>query len=140
MEQGRIYWQPQDVPLLPDTEILPGQTVELPEAGLLIRSEISVYAEKINDLFKPFCFKCDEIYGRVFLTARRPGDKIRLRGRGCTKSVRALFIEAGLTQRERALTPVLRDDKGVLAVYGFGVSERACPREGDTVLKISISH
>ena len=140
VEQGRIYWQLQDVPLLPDTEILPGQTVELPEAGLLIRSEISVYAEKINDLFKPFCFKCDEIYGRVFLTARRPGDKIRLRGRGCTKSVRALFIEAGLTQRERALTPVLRDDKGVLAVYGFGVSERACPREGDTVLKISISH
>ena len=138
VEQGRMSWQPQEIPDLPDIEILPGQTVELLEAGLRIRSEISVYAEKINDLFKPFCFKCDEIYGRVFLTARRPGDKIRLRGRGCTKSVRALYIEAGLTQRERALTPILRDDAGVLAVYGFGVSERACPREGDTVLQISI--
>ncbi len=140
VEQGRIYWQEQAVQTLPDLEILPGQTVHLPEAGLSIHSEISVYTEKVNDLFKPFCFKCDEIYGRVFLTSRRPGDKIRLRGRGCTKTVRSLFIEAGLTQRERALVPILRDGKGVLAVYGFGASERACPREGDRVYRISFVH
>ena len=137
-EQGRVFFREQDIPELPDTEILPGQTVELREAGLCIRSEISVYSEKVNGLFKPFCFKCDEIYGRVFLTSRRPGDQIRLHGRGCTKSVRKLYAEAGLTQRERALTPVLRDDAGVLAVYGFGASERAFPREGDTVLQISV--
>ena len=138
VEQGRLSFQEQRIPDLPDTEILPGQTVELPEAGFRIHSEFSVYGEKVNGLFKPFCLKCDEIYGRVFLTSRRPGDEIRLHGRGCTKSVRKLFAEAGLTQRQRALTPVLRDDAGVLAVYGFGVSERAFPREGDTVLQITI--
>lgn len=138
VEQGRLSFQEQRIPDLPDTEILSGQTVKLPEAGLRIHSEFSVYGEKVNGLFKPFCLKCDEIYGRVFLTSRRPGDEIRLHGRGCTKSVRKLFAEAGLTQRQRALTPVLRDDAGVLAVYGFGVSERAFPREGDTVLQITI--
>ena len=138
VEQGRLFFQEQEIPDLPDNEIIPGQTIELPEAGLRIHSEFSVYREKVNGLFKPFCLKCDEIYGRVFVTSRRPGDEVRLHGRGCTKSVRKLFVEAGLTQRQRALTPVLRDDAGVLAVYGFGVSERAFPREGDTVLQITI--
>lgn len=138
VEQGRVYWKEQAVLSFPDTELIPGQIVEIPEAELTVRTEISVYPQKVNGLFKPFCFKCDEIYGRVFLTSRRPGDEIRLRGRGCTKSVRKLFAEAGLTQRERALTPVLRDDAGILAVYGFGVSERACPQEGDRVLQISM--
>ena len=138
VEQGRITWQEETPPAIFDIELIPGETVELPESGLRIETKISVYPEKVNGLFKPFCFKCDQIYGRVFLTARRAGDEIRLRGRGCTKSVRKLFMEAGLTNRERLLTPVLRDDRGVLAVYGFGESERGAPQAGDCILQISI--
>ena len=139
VDQGRVYWQEETVPVIPDTELIPGQTVILSGPGLRVETKISVYSEKVNGLFKPFCFKCDQIYGRVFLTVRRAGDEIRLRGRGCTKSVRRLFIEAGLNSRERLLTPVLRDDSGVLAVYGFGESERGAPQEGDRVLQIAVA-
>ena len=138
VEQGRVYFAVSEVRTIPDTVLTEGHTAAIPEAGLLVSTEISVYSEKINGLFKPFCFKCDEIYGRLLLTSRREGDSIRLLGRGCTKPVRKLYAEAGMTQAQRALTPVLRDDAGVLAVYGFGVSERAVPRQGDRVYQITV--
>ena len=34
--------------------------------------------------------------------------------------------------------PVLRDEAGVLAVYGFGRSRRAQPEDGETVLRVTI--
>jgi hypothetical protein len=34
------------------------------------------------------------------------------------------------------LTPVLRDEKGVLAVHGFGVAERCAAKTGDRVLRV----
>ena len=68
-----------------------------------------------------------------------PGDKIRLRGRDCTKSLKELFSEAKLSSIERAETPVLRDEKGVIAVCGFGVAERCIPRPGDKVIRVTIN-
>lgn len=67
------------------------------------------------------------------------GDRIRLYGRGCTKSLKDLFSEAKLGSIERAQTPVLRDEKGVIAVCGFGVAERCIPRPGDRVIRVTIN-
>ena len=138
IEQGKIRFGEEKILSLPDTELIPGESVVLTEAGIRVHTEILVYHEKVHGLFKPFSFKCDQIYGRVFLTSRREGDEIRLYGRNCTKSVRKLFAEAGYTQQERAMTPVLRDDRGVLAVVGLGIAERTVPREGDSVYQITV--
>ena len=43
-----------------------------------------------------------------------------------------------MTQRERDLVPVLRDEKGILAVVGFPADERAKPVIGDPCLEIRV--
>ena len=58
--------------------------------------------------------------------------------RGCGKSLKALFGEAGMTRAERDRTPVFRDAEGILAVYGLAVDERALPAPGDRVLRLTI--
>ena len=137
-EQGRLFFHPQEAVDLPEAELIPGSTVELPDVGLRIITEISVYSGKVHDLFKPFSLKCDEIYGRLIISSRREGDRLRLRGRGCSKSLKKLYAEAGLTQRERKLLPVIRDEKGPLAAYGLAADERGTPRPGDRVFEITI--
>ncbi len=67
----------------------------------------------------------DKIKGQLFLTSIRPGDKIRLRGRGVTKQLRRIFSELNIQPELRRSIPVLRDDEGVLWVKGIGVAERA---------------
>lgn len=42
-----------------------------------------------------------------------------------------------MTSRQRALTPVLRDGKGVVAVPGFGMDRRFLAEIGDEVIRIS---
>ena len=138
VEQGRLIFGSGEIPSFPDTELVPGEIVRIPSAGIQVRTEISVFPGKVNGLFKPFCLKCDEIYGRVFLTSRKSGDTIRLYQRGCTKTLKKLYAENRLTQRERILMPVIRDDLGVLAVYGLAVGERGIPSPGDSVYAISI--
>ena len=44
-----------------------------------------------------------------------------------------------MTQLERSSTPVLRDEKGIIAVYGFGAAERCSAKPGDTVLRVTIN-
>ena len=68
---------------------------------------------------------------------RREGDRFRPAHRGCSKSLRALFGEAGLTRRERAVVPVLRDEAGILAVLGFGQDARCTAACGDPVIRIT---
>lgn len=55
---------------------------------------------------------------------RREGDRIRPIGRGCSKSLKQLFQEAGVEPWQRDVWPVLRDDLGVIAVYGIAADER----------------
>ena len=93
--------------------------------------------QEINGLFKTYELKCENICGTITCTARREGDRFHPAGRGCGKSLKALFGEAGLTRRERGLVPVLRDGKGVLAVLGFGQDERSLARIGDPVVRVT---
>ena len=53
----------------------------------------------------------------------KPGDRIRLAGRGITKTLKKLFAEAGIPAESRDRIPLLTDDKKVLWVYGFGCDE-----------------
>lgn len=53
-------------------------------------------------------------------------------GRGCSKSLKQLFLEAGVPARKRDAWPVLRDEAGLLAVYKIGADERVRPKENET--------
>jgi tRNA(Ile)-lysidine synthase len=86
-----------------------------------------------------FSFKTDGICGKISISPRREGDRLRLPGRGVTKTLKKLFSEARIPPDERGLVPVLRDEKGVLAVYGFGQDERAAASAGESSLTIEIN-
>ena len=135
---GRLYFG-QKKDKLPETKLKEGTHTELPEYGLTINTEKSASSGEVFKSFNTFCFNYESICGTISLTSRRDGDKIRLSGRGCTKSLKDLFSEAKMPQAERNLTPVLRDEKGIIAVYGFGIAERCRAEKGDTVLRITIN-
>lgn len=137
-EQGRIYFDQREKISLPQREIVPGESLEIPEAGIKISAYFTEKNKEINDLFKTYCFKYESICGIISCTGRRPGDSIRPLGRNCTKSLKKLFSEAGFSQTERDSTPVFRDEKGILAVYGLAVAERTAAKCGDKVLCIEI--
>lgn len=87
--------------------------------------------QKINNLFLNNCLDCDKIVGKAVLRTRESGDKIRLAGRGCTKSLNRLFSEDGVDIALRDRLPVLADDRGIIWIYGYGASQR-CAITGKT--------
>lgn len=58
--------------------------------------------------------------GVVVVRSRLPGDEMRLPGG--SKSLKKLFIDKKIPASQRSRVPVLADDRGVLAVYGFGIN------------------
>ena len=137
-EQGRLYIGAEgELTALPERELPAEGTLALPEAGLVLHCERTVKKQEIHGLFKTYELKCEKIRGKIVCTGRRAGDRFHPVHRGCGKSLRALFREAGLTRRERALVPVLRDEEGILAVLGFGQDARCSAACGDPVLRIT---
>ena len=137
-EQGRLCRDPEEKRLLPLRELRPGEPLDIPEAGLRLLAEETV-CEEIHDLFKTYLFKSEAICGRLYCNGRQPGDRYHPQGRGCGKSLHDLFREAGMTQRQRDLCPVLRDEKGILAPLGFPADERVRPQAGETCLRLRIT-
>jgi tRNA(Ile)-lysidine synthase len=93
---------------------------------------------EIHNSFNTFFFKKANIYGTVLLRPRKEGDRLRQTGRECTKTVKKLFSEAAIPVEIRNMIPVLADDQGVLAVYGFGVDVRVAASPGDDVFEVQI--
>lgn len=139
-EQGRLYFTDAGSGEIADRPLIPGLRLELPEAGIAIESFYGIYVEEIHGLFKTYSLKCESIYGNLSCTARRDGDRIAPMGRGCTKSLKSLFMERGLTQSQRRLCPVIRDEKGILLVPGIAQAERSRCEEGDKALCIRIEN
>ncbi len=65
----------------------------------------------------------DKISGECVLRNRRAGDKIRLAGSACTKTLKKLFNEKHLDGRNNLL--ILADGEGILWVQGLGCADRA---------------
>ena len=78
-----------------------------------------------------YCIDCDTIIGNVCIGSRLEGDKITLSRRNCTKTLKKLFNEAHIPTENRNAVAVLRDEKGVLWVEGFGANRR-CKVTKDT--------
>lgn len=139
-ERGRIFFGAQEREKLVPRELVPGEVLRVPEAGVVFRSEITEQPPEIYGLFKTYIFKYDSICGRIFITPRMDGDKLRPAGRGCTKSLKSLFAEAGYDSARRDGTAVIRDEKGILAVCGLCADERTMPAPGDRVLVITMEN
>ena len=134
--QGRLWLTAPETPVLPQRPVIIGRTLDLPEAGLLLMTEETVYRGEIHDLFKTSFVKCEMIHPDLLCGGRQPGDSIRPFGRGCTKKLSALFKEAGIPCAGRDAVPVLRDAEGPLLVRGLAVAERAVPKIGERAVRI----
>lgn len=123
-EQGRLFFRAQARPPLETHVLRPGAATELPELGLRVTVGAPEPFREIHSTFTTFYFKSAIIHDKLFVTPRRPGDRIRLAGRGCTKRVSDLFAERGLTQSARDRVPIIRAADVPAAIAGFGVAEQ----------------
>lgn len=110
----------------------------------LIETEI-VNITEINNLQNisnhglEFLVDCDKIIGRIFVRSRESGDKITLKSRNCTKTLKKIFNENSVLPEKRSEIAVFADDVGVVAVEGIGCDARVCISEKTiNVLKIKI--
>lgn len=139
-ERGRIYFNEAPEVSITPRRLIPGETLEIPELGLRLRSEICRQGAEINDLFKTCTFYYDGICGNIICTGKFAGDKLRPLGRGCTKSLKSLFAEKKMTRRQRESALVFRDDEGILAVRGLCLAQRAGAKPGDKILRVHIEN
>ena len=121
------------------TPLIPGTVLSIPEAGLTVEANVTESSYSAHSPATIIRLDYESISGGIVCSSRRPGDVIRPAGRGCTKKLKSLLLEAGLTQNERNTVPVFRDDKGIIAVPGIAVAERCRCVPGKTVLEIIIS-
>ena len=141
-EGDRLIFGPASAaPALPDRLLVPGNPLDLPEAGLRVTAEKKLRCPAdVHKSFNTFYLKCANIYDNVTVTSRKPGDSFRPAGRGCTKTLKALFQEKKIPAGARDGIPVLRDGRGILAVRGLGVAERAAAAPGDeNVMRIEFT-
>ena len=125
-----LFGVPARQPLPERTLAVPGVT-PLPEAGLtVICTKLTACPQVVHKSYNIFYFQCENICGSISVAGRRPGDSFRPAGRGCTKTLKQLFQQAGVPPWERDSLPVLRDEAGILAVYGVGTAERVSPAAG----------
>ena len=105
------------------TGVLPLEGVtKLPEIGLAIGTSI------VNE---PGEWTVCPV-GQMIVRSRLPGDELTTEGG--TKSLKKRFIDRKIPQFERSAVPVIADDQGVLAVYGFGTDVKR--RTGERYVRI----
>ena len=137
-ERGRLYCGLEELPEIAERPVPFNGSVSLPEAGLTIRCRSAEGREEIHSPFKTYLVKYERLCGELSVSSPREGEKYRPAGRGCTKTLKALFAEEKLTQKEKRLTPVLRDEKGIVLVPPFGVAERCAAADGGALLAVTI--
>lgn len=80
--------------------------------------------QNVNNLLLKNLLDRDKIVGKWKLRTRIAGDSIRIKNRGCTKTLNKLFTENGVPVELRDNIPVIADEKGVIWVHGLGVAQR----------------
>lgn len=93
--------------------------------------------DKINILFAKDCIDYDKIKGQLYLRCRRKGDKIKLKNRDFTSSVKQL-LNAKIPREERDGLCFICDDEGLVFIERIGIADRVKVEEGTKrILKIT---
>lgn len=137
-EQGRIYFTESAACHIPETELITGQTVELPGCGVKIKTSVGIFDADVHDSLTTFQLKYEKLCHSVTCSGRKSGDRFSPPGRGCTKTLKKLFLERKMPQSERDRTIVIRDGDRIAAVSGFGVDSHYQCSPGDLAMKIEI--
>lgn len=113
-------------------------------AGACIETQI-ININEINNLQNilkqglEYFLDCDKILGVVTVRSRQAGDKITLKARGCTKTLKKLFNELALAPEKRNDVAVFADDGGVILVEGVGCDSRAAvTKDTEKVMVVKI--
>lgn len=95
--------------------------------------------QKVNNLLLKNLLDCDKIVGKLVVRTRLPGDSIRLKNRGATKTLKKLYNECHIPLELRNSLPVISDDRGVIWICGIGVSERcAVTDKTEKIFRITV--
>ncbi|MBQ7654258.1 MAG: tRNA lysidine(34) synthetase TilS [Clostridia bacterium] len=104
--------------------------------GKVVLSDLS---QKVYNMFLFDFADCDKIVGDLKLRNRRPGDKINLQKRNISKTLKKLFCEDGIDEKQRDKIPIITDDIGVVWVAGYGCDNR-CKADENSKRIISIKY
>ncbi|MGX8699107.1 MAG: tRNA lysidine(34) synthetase TilS, partial [bacterium] len=121
---------------LADTPILPGSATPLPGTGWVVHAAEERFSGIIHKSFTTFPFKKAAVCGTISIGSRRSGDSIRLNPGSGAKTLKKLFIEKKIPLRQRESLPVIRDERGVLAVLGIGCDVRVRANPGEEVITL----
>jgi len=121
---------------------LDGSRIRLPGGRLL---SFSVFSAADYEIFKnngDIDLKCaldyDMMENDIVVRSRRQGDRIRPAGRGCFKSLKKLYNELAVPDRDTRC--VIADRGGVLFAEGAGADERAAMSSGSkTIVMVKIT-
>lgn len=105
----------------------------------------SVFSAADYEIFKnngDIDLKCaldyDKICNDIVVRPRRNGDRMRPAGRGCSKTLKKLYNELAMPDRE--IRCILADRRGILFAEGVGADERAVMSLGTkTILMVKIT-
>lgn len=129
---------PQEIAEAKQTELFDGAEF----SDFCIRTEI-INIKEMNNLQNvskqglEYFLDYDKIHGSIIVRSREAGDKISLKSRGCTKSLKKLFNELSVSPEKRAGIAVFADESGVVLVEGVGCDSRASvSKETERVLAI----
>lgn len=84
---------------------------------------------KIHNLLLKNSIDCDKIIGKLVLRTREEGDRVLIKGRGGTKTLKKLYNEYKIPLYERENLPILADENGIVWIAKIGVAERCAVNE-----------
>ncbi len=132
---------PQDESDFEFSEITDGKAVF---ADSVIETQV-VNIKEINNLQNiskqglEYFLDCDKIFGGLVVRSRQAGDKISLKSRDCSKTLKKLFNELSIAPEKRNSVAVFADEKGIVLVEGAGCDSRAAvTKDTENVLIVRI--
>ena len=87
-----------------------------------------VETKKVHNLLLKNTIDCDKIVGKLEVSVRKTGDKIKL-PHSYTKELRKLYNEKKVPVNLRDSLPVAHDKNGVVWAYKIGTAQRVMPDE-----------
>lgn len=139
-EYGRFFLEKtgrSQPPAPPETRLTVPFSLEL-RPGVYARGEICEKSQVIHKKFNTFPVDCGTIdFDSLVLRTRRPGDRLRLRSSGGSKTLKRLMIDYKIPREKRDRLAVFADRNGVIAAEGLGPDSSRLG-DGDKILRLSV--